>query len=259
MRAAFFGLGAMGAPMAARLVATGMDVAPADADANALERWRSAHGGHAFGVAEASLVISCVTDEAALRGLAAGVIDRLQPGALWIDHTTTAPRTARSLAEACARVGAAFVDAPVSGGPDGAAAGRLVAMAGGTHPDIARAKPPLAAYTARVVHLGPPGSGQLAKLANQVAIAGTVRGLAEAVALARAGGIDVAALLDALAGGTAASRQLERTREDWVAGRSFEEAFAWLAKDLALALAEAEHPHVGLPMVARIAQLLDAQ
>ncbi len=247
----------MGAPMAARLAGTGAAVAPFERDPAALARWRESHAGGGFGVPEADVVVTCVTDEAAFAALAPQVLGELSRGALWIDHTTASPATARELAERCADAGAGFVDAPVSGGPEGAASGALVVMAGGDAVDVARARPVLDAYAARIVHLGPPGSGQLAKLANQVAIAGTVRGLAEAVALARAGGVGVAALLDALGGGTAASRQLQRTRERWIAGDAFEDAFSWLAKDLALALDAAERLGAPLPVSAQIARLLE--
>jgi 3-hydroxyisobutyrate dehydrogenase-like beta-hydroxyacid dehydrogenase len=256
MRIAFFGLGAMGTPMARRLADTGHAVAPFDVNAGALARWRAAGAGPSFSVADAAVVVTCVTDEGALTSLAPDLLRSLPREALWIDHTTASAVTAERLARACARIGAGFVDAPVSGGPEGAAEGRLVAMAGGTPADVERARPLLAAYAAHVVHLGPAGSGQLAKAANQLAIAGTVRGLAEAVALARSGGLDVNALLEALAGGTAASRQLERTRAQWLADEPFEHAFAWLAKDLALALHEAERLRTELPASACIAQLL---
>jgi 3-hydroxyisobutyrate dehydrogenase len=256
---AFVGLGAMGAPMAARLAGAGIGVAGFDRDAAAQARWRAAHAAEAFALDECECVITCVTDEAALTALAPGLLEALPAGALWIDHTTTCAATAERLARDCAAADAHFVDAPVSGGPDGAAAGGLVVMAGGVDVDVARARPLLAAYAARVVHLGPPGSGQLAKLANQVAIAGTVRGLAEAVTLARAGGLDVAALLDALSGGTAASRQLERTRGAWLAGAAFDEACAWLAKDLALALDAGHRLRTELPTAALIAGMLEAK
>lgn len=259
-RVVFVGLGAMGAPMATRLVQAGFAVRGLDADALREAAWRARAGGSAHDVASADAVLVCVTDEAAAeRAASETVLPRLARGALWVDLTTASPAFARRMAAAAAARGAGYVDAPVSGGPEGADAGTLVAMAGGEAADVARARPLLAAFTARIVHLGVAGSGQLAKLANQVAIAGTVRGLAEAVALGRAGGIDAAALLAALGGGTASSAQLARTGATLAhPGFDFAAAFAWLRKDLDLAAAEASLRGVALPLAALVRRTLEA-
>jgi len=251
MRVAFFGLGAMGAPMAARLAAAGFAVVPFDPDEQARARWMRKHPAAHFELAEAAVVVTCVTNERALEALAVGtLLPALPAGALCIDHTTTSATLARRLASLFEERGAAFADAPVSGGPEGAAQGALVAMVGGREASVAKARRYLSTYASRIVHLGGPGSGQTAKMANQIAIAGTVRGLAEAIALARGGGLDVAALLDALAAGTAASVQLARTRAAWTDGTvEFADAFEWLGKDLALAAEDAASRGVTLPLV----------
>lgn len=258
-RVVFVGLGAMGAPMAERLAQSGYAVCGIDAQAAREAAWRARVGGAEHDVAEADAVLTCVTDEtAAARVAAETILPRIARGALWVDHTTTSPAFARELAAAAAARGAGFVDAPVSGGAEGAASGTLVAMAGGEPADTARARPLLAAYAARVVHLGAAGSGQFAKLANQVAIAGTVRGLAEAVALARAGGIDAERLLEALAGGTAGSVQLARTAATLAdPAFDFATAFAWLGKDLDLASAEAARRGVAVPLAALVKRTLE--
>lgn len=252
----FFGLGAMGYPMAGRLARAGYAVAVADVDPERVARWRAAFPAAAHDPAQAAIVVTCVTDAVAMRALALGrgaLLDSVRPGTLLVDHTTIAPALARELAGEAAKRGAAFVDAPTSGGTDGAVAGTLAVMAGGAPADLERARPVLQCYAARIVHIGPVGSGALAKLANQIAIAGTVRALAEAVALARAAGVEPAAVLEALAGGTAASVQLARTRDMLAQPEfAFAQAFSWLAKDLALALEAGARSGLDLPLVALV-------
>ena len=252
----FFGLGAMGYPMAGRLALTGFEVAVADPVVARIERWQTEFAATGHRPSEADVVVTCVTDAAALRGLLVGdgkVLDLLQRETLVIDHTTTTAAIARELAAHAARRGVAFVDAPMSGGAEGAAAGSLSIMAGGEPADLERARPVLEAYASSIVHVGAAGSGQVAKLANQIAIAGTVYGLAQAVALARAGGVDAARVLEALAGGTASSAQLARTRDALAApGFAFGQTFGWLAKDLQLVVEETERLGVAAPLVALV-------
>jgi 3-hydroxyisobutyrate dehydrogenase-like beta-hydroxyacid dehydrogenase len=251
----FFGLGAMGFDMAGRLAEVGHAVAIHDpADARRAE-WARRFQAASHALDAASFVITCVTDDAALQALAlgeGGLITRLARGACLIDHTTAAPKTARVIAAAAAARGAVALDAPVSGDP-----GSLSVMVGGDADALTRARPLLAAYARHVEHLGGAGAGQLAKLANQIAIAGIGRGLAEAVALACAGGIDAAALLRVLGHGSARSVQLERlaTRglaADW----RFEHTFGFLAKDLQLALAAAAPLDARLPLTELVDRLL---
>jgi 3-hydroxyisobutyrate dehydrogenase-like beta-hydroxyacid dehydrogenase len=257
----FVGLGAMGYPMAGRLARAGYAVAVSDLDPARVARWRAEFAGAAHDLAQAAIVVTCVTNDSALHELMLGpesFLDSVRPGTLLVDHTTIPPVLARELASAAAARGVGFVDAPTSGGVDGAAAGALAIMAGGEAADLERARPVLACYAAQIVHIGPVGSGALAKLANQIAIAGTVRALAEAVALARAGGVDPAAVLAALSGGTAASAQLARTREALArADFDFARTFAWLRKDLRLAADEGRRSGAPLPLVEEVLAQLE--
>jgi 3-hydroxyisobutyrate dehydrogenase-like beta-hydroxyacid dehydrogenase len=257
----FFGLGAMGYALAGRLARAGFPVAVADPDSERVDAWTRQFGEVAIHPVEAEFVVTCVTDEATVRSLALGataLVAHMRRGALLIDHTTTSPAFAAELAAAAAAHEVGFVDAPTSGGTEGAAAGTLSVMLGGEDDDVARARTVVNTYASRVVHFGRAGAGQLAKMANQVAIAGVVRGLAEAALLARAGRLDLAQLFDALAAGTANSVQLARTRAELAAQDfDFARTYGWLAKDLDLALAEAGRLGVPLDMAARVASLLE--
>lgn len=260
MRACFIGLGAMGHPMAARLARSGAAVAGLDADASRVSAWRRAVEAASHAIEDADVVLVCVTDAAASDQVIAESLPRMRRGAVCIDHTTTSPRIARAQADACRAAGVRFVDAPLSGGVEGARAGTLVAMAGGEAADVSAARGVMSAYASRIVHLGAAGAGQLGKLANQVAIAGTARGLAEAAALARAGGVAVPALLEALAHGTAGSVQLARTQDRLAADDfTFRAAFDWLAKDLDLAGRAADELDLDLPLAALVRRLLESR
>ncbi|MBL8382926.1 MAG: NAD(P)-dependent oxidoreductase [Burkholderiales bacterium] len=240
---AMFGLGALGAVLAARLHAAGCALAAHDPRPAALAAHRSACGADTVRAAEAQVHVSCVTDESAAEQLyfaPGGWAESLRPGCLAIDHTTTGPAFARRAAAALAARGVGFVDAPLSGGVGGARAGRLLALLGGAAADRERAAPVLAAYCARQVAFGPAGSGQAAKLANQLCIAGTLAGLDAAAAFARANALDVGQLFAALAAGSASSAQMEQHAPMLAAAdAAFGERFGWIAKDLALALESA--------------------
>jgi 3-hydroxyisobutyrate dehydrogenase len=258
----FFGLGAMGAAIAGRLAQAGHAVAVDDPVAARRVDWARRFPAADHAPTDAGFILTCVTDDAALRGLLlgpAGLIARLPAGSCVIDHTTAAPATARLLAQAAAARGALALDAPISGGPVAAEAGTLSVMLGGSPEAVAHAQPILSAYAGQVVHLGAAGAGQLAKLANQVAIAGILRGLAEALALARAGGLESDALLRAMAMGSARSLQLERLIAGANAdGWRFEREVAWLAKDLRLALEAAGPLSASLPSTELVDRLLAA-
>jgi len=256
----FFGLGAMGSEMAGRLARAGHAVAVHDPAAARSADWTRRFAAADHAPAEAAFVITCVTDDAALRRLLlgpTGLIAQLPAGGCLIDHTTAAPATARALAQAASARGALALDAPISGGAASAASGTLSVMVGGTAEAVAFARPILAAYAGSIEHLGAAGAGHLAKLANQVAIAGIMRGIAEALALARAGGLGEAALLRALASGSARSTQLDRLIASGNAdGWHFERQVAWLAKDLHLALETAGPLGAALPLTELAARLL---
>ncbi|UUX95412.1 NAD(P)-dependent oxidoreductase [Aquabacterium sp. J223] len=264
------GLGTMGRPIAQRLRAAGHRVAGHDPLPAALAAWAD-HGGQAIdatalpaAVHAADVVITCVTDEAALRALWAGeaadgapLAAHLRAGTLVVDHTTTGLALARALAADMAARGVRWLDAPLSGGVAAAEAGGLLALVGGGDEALHAALPLLTTYCARVQPLGPAGCGQAGKLANQLAIAGTNLGLATAAAFAQAQGLDVAAWLQALAGGSAASAQRDQhaglLAERPEAGAAT--LFPWLDKDLRLAQAAASQP---LPLAEAVQRLAEA-
>lgn len=236
---AFFGLGALGAPLAARLHAAGHRLAVFDPRTEAVAAHQRDNGAAAINLSNVAIWITCVTDEAAAEKLyfgPQGIAATIAPGNLSIDHTTTSPDFARRAALALAARDAGFVDSPLSGGVGGARAGTMLAMQGGTDVDCRRAQQVLRAYCHKMTVFGAAGSGQTAKLANQLAIAGTVRGLHEAARMARRCGLDVGTLLGALAAGSAHSAQLDQ-HAGALAGHdlSFGDQFGWITKDLALA------------------------
>jgi 3-hydroxyisobutyrate dehydrogenase len=259
-RIAFYGIGTMGAAMAGRLYGAGHAVSVHDLVASRVDEWRRRFPDSPNDADGATVIITCVTDDAAVTALLLGdrgLIRHCRPGTQFVDHTTASAATARRIAEAARAAGATAVDAPASGGRHGAEAGQLSIMMGGSDEAAADAASIVGCYAARITHLGPPGAGQVAKFANQIAIAGIVRGLAEAVALARADGLAPATLLAALSAGSAQSAQLERLSGELVdAGRSFAALGGWLTKDLKLALAEGRRLGTPLPMTAVIADLL---
>ncbi len=267
---AFVGLGVMGAPMAGHLARAGHAVRAWARRPGVAEAWASAHGGQACATLRealdgADMLVTCVGADADLRALLlgegpdaplpGGALARLAPGALVIDHSTASPAVARALAAACAARGLGWLDAPVSGGEAGAQAGRLSVMAGGTPEAFAAAQPLLAAYAARLVHVGPAGHGQLAKLVNQIAIAGLLEALAEALAFGRAAGLDMGRVLEAVGAGAAQSWQMDNRAPTMLADRfDFGFAVQWMRKDLGLALAEARALGASLPVTALVEQ-----
>lgn len=239
---AFFGLGALGAPLAVRLRQAGFPLAVHDTNTQALASHRDKWGADTALAAEAAVWITCVTDEAAAESLYLGpdgLASRMPAGSVAIDHTTTSPAFARRAERALADRGVGFVDCPLSGGVAGARDGKLLSMQGGAPASASRVAGVLATYCRRVEWFGAAGCGQAAKLANQLAIAGTVRGLHEAARFARACQLDVGQLLGALADGSAHSVQMDQHAEKLVAASAgFGEQFGWIAKDLALAQSE---------------------
>jgi 3-hydroxyisobutyrate dehydrogenase-like beta-hydroxyacid dehydrogenase len=232
---AFHGLGNMGHAMAGHLVLAGNAVRVHDRDPARQAAWQRQY--QAPPPAEPpEVIITSVTDAAALRALAqenAGFAAQISTGVLWIDHTTTDPATARLCAALAAEYDTGFVDAPMSGGKAGAESGHLAFFAGGTVVNVERARAVTRPYCAHFAHLGPVGAGQAAKLAHQLAIAGTVLGLEAARAYGREHGLAPADLLAALEYGTARSAQLLQHREKMsIAEFDFADSFSWLAQDL---------------------------
>ena len=190
-----------------------------------------------------------------VRAVVTEALSHLSAGAIVIDHTTTSARIAREMAALAATSGRAFIDAPVSGGQAGAENGQLSVMAGGDEAALARVEPALMAYSKAVKRMGPSGSGQLAKMVNQIAIAGVVQGLAEAVHFAEVAGLDTSATYDAISKGAAQSWQMDN-RWKSMAGGEFEFGFAvdWMRKDLGLVLDEARVNGAHLAMTALVDQ-----
>jgi 3-hydroxyisobutyrate dehydrogenase len=245
MRTAFIGLGAMGFPMAGHLVAAGHEVRVANRTPAKAFAWAGQHGGQAFedpaeAARDARFVALCVGADPDVRGLVPQVLPVMAPGGVIVDHTTTSAELARDMAALAAASGRAFLDAPVSGGQAGAEAGRLTIMCGGAPEAFAAAEPVLAAYARAIRLMGGPGAGQLTKMVNQIAIAGVVQGLAEALHFTRRAGLDPAEVLAAISQGAAQSWQMDNRWPTMAQGR-FDFGFAvdWMRKDLGLVLDEA--------------------
>lgn len=260
MKIAFAGLGVMGAPMARHLVQAGHDVIGFNRTTAKAESWAAANGGRAAAtVAEAAqgveLFILCVGNDDDVRAVVTEALPHLAAGAVVIDHTTTSARLAREMAELATGLGRHFIDAPVSGGQAGAENGQLSVMAGGDVEALARAKPALNAYSKAIQHMGPAGSGQLTKMVNQIAIAGVVQGLAEAVHFAQVAGLDTDAVYEAVSKGAAQSWQMDN-RWKTAAKGEFDFGFAvdWMRKDLGLVLDEARSNGAKLALTALVDQ-----
>ena len=260
MNIAFAGLGVMGAPMARHLVEAGHAVAGYNRSTAKAQAWAQATGGRfAATVAEAAhgaaLFILCVGNDDDVRAVVTEALPMLGPGAVIVDHTTTSAKVAREMAALAADSGAAFIDAPVSGGQAGAENGQLSVMAGGDAAALARAEPALKSYSKAIKHMGPAGSGQLTKMVNQIAIAGVVQGLAEAVHFAQVAGLDTDAVYDAVSKGAAQSWQMDN-RWKTAARGEFDFGFAvdWMRKDLGLVLDEARQNGARLALTALVDQ-----
>jgi len=245
MKTAFIGLGVMGFPMAGHLKAAGHEVTVFNRTPEKAARWVEKHGGAskptiAEAVAGAELVCLCVGNDDDVRGVVAQVLPAIAEGGVIVDHTTTSATVAREMDAAARAVGRWFVDAPVSGGQAGAEAGQLTIMAGGDEAAYARVEPVLAAYAKAIRRMGPSGAGQLTKMCNQIAIAGVVQGVAEALHFAKRAGLPTDDVLAAISKGAAQSWQMENRWKTMSEGK-FDFGFAvdWMRKDLGIALAEA--------------------
>lgn len=266
----FLGLGVMGTPMAGHLARAGHRVTVWNRTAAKAEHWLQRHDGLqvasaasvAEAVGDAQVVLCCVGNDADLAEVALGengALAAMQPGALFVDHTTVSPAAAQRIAAEAERLDLLALDAPVSGGQAGAENGKLSIMCGGTAEAMERAEPVLAAYAARIVHIGGAGAGQSAKAANQICIAGTLAGLSEAVRFAQGQGLDMDKVLQAIGGGAAQSWQMDN-RWTSMAADEFDFGFAidWMRKDLAIALATAGAAGQPLPVTALVDQLYAA-
>jgi 3-hydroxyisobutyrate dehydrogenase-like beta-hydroxyacid dehydrogenase len=260
---AFLGLGVMGFPMAGWLAKKGHSVTVYNRTAAKAERWCAQNGGKAAptpaAAAEgAEIVFSCVGDDPDLREIAlgsSGVIAAMRAGAIFCDHTTASADVAREIAAAGQKRGVHCLDAPVSGGQAGAENGKLTVMVGGEAAAFATAEPVIRSFAQAVRLLGPAGSGQLTKMVNQIAIAGVVQGLAEALNFARKAGLDVATVVDTISKGAAQSWQMENRWKTMNHGKfDFGFAVEWMRKDLRICLQEARNNGAELPVAALVDQ-----
>ena len=262
-KVAFLGLGVMGGNMARRLVEAGHEVWVWNRTASKAADFVAAHGGKTAAspaqvAHEADLVLVCVGNDDHVRAVLSGpkgVFAGMRPGTLLIDHSTVSAELAREQSHEAARIGCAALDAPVSGGEAGAQQGTLTIMVGGQEPQFQRALPVFEAYSKRARLLGPAGSGQLAKMVNQICIAGVLQGLAEGLHFAETAGLDPLQVVDVIAHGAAQSWQMVN-RHATMVDRKFEHGFAvdWMRKDLGLALEEARRNGSRLPMTALVDQ-----
>ena len=259
-RTAFLGLGVMGAPMARHLARAGHDVCVFNRTASKAEAWVAAHGGRAAATpAEAAkgadFVFACVGKDEDVRAVFDSAKLTMAPGACFVDHTTASAHLARTLAGECADLGLHWLDAPVSGGQAGAENGRLTAMAGGSADAFSLAEPIMRAYAANITHIGEAGAGQLAKMVNQICIAGVVQGLAEGLNFAQAAGLDAEKVIAAISKGAAQSWQMENRWKTMVEGNfAFGFAVDWMRKDLGLVLEEARANGASAPVTALVDQ-----
>ncbi len=262
-RVAFIGLGVMGFPMAGWLSGAGHAVTVYNRTREKADACAGRYGGRVAGslaeaAAGADIVFTCVGDDPDVREVvlgAGGVLEAMRPGTVFVDHTTASADLAREIAEAGRQRGIACLDAPVSGGQAGAEQGTLTVMVGGEQAAFDRVAPVIDAYSKSVRLLGPAGAGQLTKMVNQIAIAGVVQGLAEALNFAVRAGLDPAAVIDTISKGAAQSWQMENRWETMVADE-FEFGFAveWMRKDLRICLQEARGNGAELPVAALVDQ-----
>lgn len=261
MQIGFIGLGVMGYPMAGHLQRAGHRVTVYNRTREKALQWVAQYGGQSASTprdaaTDAELVCLCVGNDEDVRAVvfsADGVFAGLQVGAVLVDHTTASAELARELEREAISRQLGFLDAPVSGGQAGAQNGALTIMVGGMPDTFARMESVLQTYAKCVKLLGPAGSGQLAKMVNQICIAGVVQGLAEALEFSEQAGLDTAAVVQVISQGAAQSWQMENRYETMLAGQ-YEHGFAvdWMRKDLAIVLTEAASMGLELPVSALV-------
>ncbi|SKB29828.1 NAD(P)-dependent oxidoreductase [Sphingopyxis flava] len=262
-RIAFIGTGVMGGPMAGHLARAGHSVTVYNRTRTKADAWREQYGGEVAATPRAAaqgadVVLSCVGNDDDLAEVtlgSEGAFAAMRKGALFIDHTTVSARIARQLAAEAEGRGLHSLDAPVSGGQAGAQNGTLSIMCGGSADAFAAAEPVMRAYAGRIVHIGGPGAGQTTKMVNQIAIAGVIQGVSEALRFAQASGLDTDKVFEAVSGGAAASWQM-LNRWGTMAKDEFDFGFAvdWMRKDLGLALEEARVNGATLPVASLVDQ-----
>ncbi len=260
---AFLGLGVMGVPMAGHLALAGHDVRVYNRSAAKAQAWTQEFKGSTAATpreaaAGRDIVFCCVGNDDDLRSVVLGdngAFAGMKPGAIFVDHTTASANIARELFAEAKRRGFHFVDAPVSGGQGGAQNGQLTVMCGGEAGPFDAAKPVAMAFSRAMTLLGAPGSGQLAKMVNQTAIAGLVQGLSEAIAFGQKAGLDMVQVLEVIGKGAAQSWQMDNRGKTMIQGK-FDYGFAvdWMRKDLGLVLEEAKRNGARMPVTALVDQ-----
>ena len=262
-RVAFLGLGIMGYPMAGHLQRAGNEVTVYNRTAATAARWVKEYGGQsaptpAEAAADQDAVMACVGRDSDLREVALGrhgAFVTISRDAVFVDHTTASAGIARELAEEANKRGFHFVDAPVSGGEQGAKNGQLTIMCGGSPAAYAKAEAIMKVYARQCSRLGEAGSGQLTKMVNQICIAGLVQALSEGLSFARAAGLDPLAVVDVISKGAAQSWQMENRHKTMLANH-FAHGFAveWMRKDLGIVLDEARRNGAAVPVTALVDQ-----
>jgi 3-hydroxyisobutyrate dehydrogenase-like beta-hydroxyacid dehydrogenase len=260
---AFIGLGVMGYPMAGHLKRAGHRVTVYNRTAAKSDQWAAEHGGASAptprqAAHQADIVFCCVGNDDDLRSVVLGehgAFAGMKPGAVLVDHTTASANVARELHATALHHGLHFVDAPVSGGQAGAVNGQLTVMCGGGEDAFGRARPVGMAFARAFTLIGPPGAGQLAKMVNQICIAGLLQGLAEGVNFGVQAGLDMKLVLEVIGKGAAQSWQMDNRGGTMVDGK-FDFGFAvdWMRKDLGLCLDEARRNGAALPVTALVDQ-----
>ena len=260
---AFLGLGVMGAPMAGHLQRAGHSVTGYNRTAAKAQAWADAWGGRTAPTPReaaqgARIVFACVGNDDDLRSVVLGpdgAFAGMAPGAIFVDHTTASAEVARELHAQARALGLHFVDAPVSGGQAGAVNGVLTVMCGGEAEPFAAMQPVAMAFARAITHVGESGAGQLAKMVNQICIAGLVQGLSEAIAFGQKAGLDMHQVLEVIGKGAAQSWQLDNRGHTMVDDQfNFGFAVDWMRKDLGLVLAEARRNGARLPVTALVDQ-----
>mgnify|MGYP002700262695 CR=1 FL=1 len=262
-KVAFIGLGVMGYPMAGHLVTAGYEVTVYNRTASKAENWVKQFGGKsadtpAKAVQGAAFVMACVGNDDDLRGVCLGpdgAFSNLAKGAVFVDHTTVSAAVTSELSNIAAQSGAHFVDAPVSGGQAGAENGVLSVMCGGDQNAFDRALPIIESYAKICRRIGDSGAGQITKMCNQIAIAGLVQGLSEALHFADKAGLDGRDVVEVISQGAAGSWQMQNRYETMIDDQ-YEHGFAvdWMRKDLGICLATANDIDASLPVTALVDQ-----
>lgn len=260
MKLCFAGLGIMGGPMAGHLVKAGHKVTGFNRTHQKALDWAKDYGMHAEAALGSALIgaealILCVGRDEDVRDAVLTALPNMKSGSLIIDHTTTSAKVAREMAAVCAEKGITFYDTPVSGGQAGAVNGQLSIMVGGDESRFAEVVELTKPYTKSITRLGEAGAGQMAKMANQIAIAGAVQGVAEALHFTKSAGLDPDLVFNAISAGAAGSWQMSN-RWATMAKDEYEFGFAvdWMRKDLGIALDEARANGANLPVAALVDQ-----